>query len=497
MRIVKITNIVAASAFVILWILLFFTKESYMGSGLNYPANFDSTALHFTPKNPYTFTYNGKLFGFRNEITSNKDTIITGLWNLDTDSNLVHYTPFPDGKIDKIESLSINPDSQLIIVGSKNDTSFSIIIFDSTVHKTYSIHAPAEFLGMGYHKGKTELVFGRNGKILGHIFTLADSVKMRTYDLPNFYNRICEIIQVFVEDDTWKFLTQTNYHRRNEVWIILDTTRKSNYLIWDERGVYPEYPGILSVHHDTALEIMDYSLSNKIPNLPQHDSVLQFENRKLTLNKPVPHKKVYFGHATIKIDGTIWDITSYDTSQTQSGFLTRNQYLSNPSFNLPYELDDSSFHFLMPESNSKQIFFDTDEYPAALLGLPEGGHLLISSKLNYSFLNSEGISIQRKNFFSTLHSSIRRIYPENRNILEVEVPEFGALRYFFMLYGLLPLWLISLIVNWLIQVLKKKPKFSVRDNNLPYSLRLLPGSVIFIVFFALSIVKMLNDFSII
>jgi len=467
-----------------------------MGSGLNTPNNYDSTATHFTTRNPYTFRFNEKLYGFRSERQNNGDTLITGIWNLDPDSNNVVYFNIPAPGFDKVEALNMSPDSQLIIVGSRHDSLISVLTFDSVVQSKINFTAPAPFLGMGFHKGKAELVFGRNGRVLGHIFTITDTAIMRTYDLPNFYNRICEITQVFVEDNTWKFLTQTNYYRHNDVWIILDTSRKSNYLIWDERGVYPEYPGMIKIHRNTALNIMDYSPSKIVPLLPQPDSVLIFENRKLKLIKPVNHKSVYYAHAEINKDSTTWSISSYDTTGIESGFMTSNPYLGNPETNIPWVRDEGAFHFLLPDSRSKQIFFSIDEYPAALISIPDKRYLLIGSELDYTILDHSGISLKRRNFISTLHSSIFRFYPEKRKILEVEVPEFGAIRYFIMLYGLFPLWLLSLIINWLIKILKKKPKFSVRENQLPFYLRLFPGSIIFIVFFALSIVKLLHDFSI-
>lgn len=497
MRIIKIANITALVAFVFLWILMYFTQESYMGSGLNYPKQFDSTAIHFSNQNPYTFMYQGKLFGFKSERSSNGDTLINGIWKLDIDSNQVDYYAIPKANIDKIEAMNMTPDSQLVIVGSRYDSLISVLFFDSIFQRNMQFTSPAAFMGIGFHKGRTELIFGRKGRVLGHIFSITDTVKMRTYDLPNFYNRICEITQVFVEDDTWKFLTQTNYHRRNEVWIILDTSRKSNYLIWDERAVYPEYPGVQNIRGNVVLDIMDYSLSKKIPLFPQRDSVLQFVNRKLKIIKPAPQKEKFVANASILSDSTQWTITSYDTSNVESGFLSNSPYLKYPNYNIPFVLEDSAYHFLIPESQSKQIFFSSGEYPTALLQQKNGNFLLLSSKLNYAILNAEGISLKRSNFFRTLHSTISRIYPEKRKILEVEVPEFGAIRYLFMMYGLIPLWLISLIINWLVKVLKKKPKFSVRDNYVPYSLRLLPGSLIFILFFGLSIVKMLNDFGIV
>lgn len=496
MRIIRIVNIVALLAFIFLWILLYFTRETYMGSGLTYPAQIDSTAIHFSNQNPYSFVYNNNIYGFKSTSTSQGDTIITGIWELNTDSNLVNYYSIPDANIDKIEALNMNPDSQLVIVGSRHDSLISVIFFDSIIEQNIQFSAPSEFLGMGFHKGRTELVFGRSGKVLGHIYTISDTAKMRTYDLPNFYNRICEIIQVFVEDDTWKFLTQTDFYRRNDVWIILDTSRKSNYLIWDERAVYPEYPGVQNIHSDVVLDIMDYSLSKKIPLLPQRDSVLQFQNRKLKLIKPVKQKNRFFATANILPDTTTWLITSYDTSNNKSGFLSSGGYLGNINSNIPWEMSDSAYHFLIPESKSKQIFFGLNEYPTALFELKDGHYILMSSKLNYAILDQNGISLKRTNYFKMLHSTIIRIYPEKRKILEVDFPEFGAIRYFFMLYGLIPLWLLSLIINWLILVLKKKPKFSVRDNHLPFSLRLLPGSIIFLLFFGISIMKMLHDFAI-
>lgn len=466
-----------------------------MGSGLDYPNQLNKSVIHFSDKNPYFFTYRGKIFGFKNEIELGKDTIITGIWQLDLDSNQVHYFSFPDRGFERLEALNMNPDSQLVIVGS-TDTIFTVITFDSAFQSQMQIDAPAPFLGIGFPKERTELVFGRKGVVLAHIYTVSDTVTMRTYDLPNFYNRICEIYQVFVENDTWKFLTQTNFYRRNDVWIILDTSKKSNYLIWDERGVYPEYPGVINVHRNTAKAIMDYSLSKKTPVFPQTDSILVLKNRKLKIIKPVGHKERFFAYAEVLPDCTLWNIVSYDTSGTESGFLSTGAYMKPPDYNIPWVFEDSAYHFLLPESNSKQIFFSKSEYPTGLIKKSEKQFLLISSELSYAILDENGVSLKRKNFISTLHSSITEMYPNKHKILEVEIPEFGALQYFILLYGLLPFWLISLITFWLITVLKKKPKFSVRRNHYPFSIRIFPGSIIFVIFFAITIIKMLHDFSI-
>lgn len=468
-----------------------------MGSGLTQPKDIRSNGMHFNKINPYGFIYKNNSYGFFSEKNSVGDTIITNIWELDTDSNRVFYHPIPNSNISNIEALVMDPDSEIVIIGSKDDSLISVIFFDSIIHKNIQFTAAADFKGIGFPNGHTELIFGRKGSILGHIYRISDTTEMRTYDLPNFFNRICNISQVFIEENKWRFLLQTDFYRKNEVWIILDTSKKSNYLIFDERAVYPEYPGILKIHGKTALEIMDYTFSARVPQLPQKDSLLLFTEHKFKLIQPYKHKELYTAWAIPKIDTVIWSICSIDNKKQSSGFLSNNYLLNAPDFNLPYLLTDSAFHFLIPSSkNNKQIFYNKDEYPVALLRNSPKTMLLLSNQLNYAILDKNGVSIERKNFFKLIHSSIYRIYPEKRQLLEVTFPEGGAIRYLLVLYGLFPLWLISLVITWLIKVLKRKSKFHTRESSLTLSLRLLSGTITYLIILGLSIIKMLHDFSI-
>ncbi len=232
-----------------------------------------------------------------------------------------------------------------------------------------------------------------------------------------------------------------------------------------------------------------------VPNFRQTDSVLVFRNRKLKLIQSNSPKKRYFVHAIMLSDSNIWRISSYNTD-LQSGLMFNADYLGDLNGEISWQREDETYQILMPDEDKKQIFLAPDEFPTELIVLPNKKHLLLTSELNYALLDENGVSLKRKGFFSTLYVAITDIYPKRYKILEVETPEFTVIRYLAVLYGLIPLWLLSMIIYWLINILRKKPKFSVRDYHVPLSVKMFPGSILYLIFFAINIVDLLKDFSI-
>ncbi|HPS83887.1 MAG TPA: hypothetical protein PLA88_06200, partial [Bacteroidales bacterium] len=148
------------------------------------------------------------------------------------------------------------------------------------------------------------------------------------------------------------------------------------------------------------------------------------------------------------------------------------------------------------EADRRQIFMSENEFPIAWFRLSKDSNVVITNKLNFSFLNDDGRLLDRKNFFTLVNTTIIRKEPGTVTFLDGEFPTLRALTWFILLYGLIPIWIISLVIIWLVEAIRPKPKFAVRERKWPFMMRLMPGSALYLLLWLFNIYPFLLSFSI-
>ena len=58
------------------------------------------------------------------------------------------------------------------------------------------------------------------------------------------------------------------------------------------------------------------------------------------------------------------------------------------------------------------------------------------------------------------------------------------------------LLIISLVIIWLVEAIRPKPKFAVRERKWPFMMRLMPGSALYLLLWLFNIYPFLQSFSI-
>lgn len=496
MRLIRIFNITALVVFSALWVLLVLKREVFQGDGLVHPVGLRNDCNYFSSKMPYGFVHKGHFHGFTS-IDINGKSVATGMWMLQEDSARIQHFVFPDAfRFNHLQAVLTMPDSSLRIIGLNNDSMVVVIHYDSLPVPAYTFKAPSTMKAAHVVDGKAEIVFGRQNKLVGSIATLKDTgVVFRRYELPGFFDRICEIVVAYPEEGKWRFLLRTDYYRRNEKWIILDTTRKTNFLIFDERAVYPDFPGLLTVNKNAFLAAFDDRISGLLPERICNDSVFSLRKNRLIKERNycgrMERAYWYFSH---DMQHGLY-VTSWDTLPSDASFLVSYAHGGPPSWVLPFEDEEGELIFQQNNKKEKrQIFLGENEDPMAYFPIVPDTNVFISSKLSFALLNADGVLIDQKNFFTLVNSTVYKHYPQRMIVLDAALPEMGAMISFFILYGLPFIWIISLVVVWLVEAIKNKPKFAVREKPWSFSMRLLPGTIIYLISFALSIIGLLHGF---
>lgn len=498
MRIVRILNISVIVLFFALWVILLVKKESYQGDGMIHPAGTNKDFVYFSSQVPFGIFHQGAFSGFTTQNYDGK-VLATGLWKLDLKTQKVSHFPFPSThRFDSLIAILPTPDTALTIVGLENDSVVKIINYDSLIHPGLVFTAPAPIKAAHYIKDHPEFVFGRQKNLVGSIGAVDDStVTYRKYELPGFFDRICEIVAAWPEKDKWRFLLSTDYHKRNDKWVLIESKNKTNFLVFDERAVFPDFPGILDMNEKQIARHFDYTLCGLLPRPGSPDTVLVFSKNKFhekTISKPESNECIWATSVGTAFD---YSIVSWDDVSSESGILKRNFYHSMPDGTLPFISEDGKYVFHQQEEpDRRQIFTAENEFPIGFFRLSKDSCVFISNRLNFSFLNDEGRLLDRKNFFTLIKTTILRKEPETVTFLDGEFPTLRALTWFTLLYGLIPAWILSLVVIWLIEAIRPRPKFAVRERKWPLSMRLMPGSALYLLLYAFNIYPFLQSFSI-
>lgn len=498
MRIVRILNISVVVLFLSLWIILLIRKESYQGDGMLHPAGANTEATYFSDKLPYGIIFQDDFMGFTSQKSGGK-TYATGLWKLNIKTQSISHFLFPASHhFDSLISVQPAPDSTFSIVGLSSDSIVKLIHFDSLVTPGQIFSAPSDIKAVHYINDHTEIVFGRQKKLVGSIASIGDSsVTFRKYELPGFFDRICEIVGAWPENNKWRFLLSSDFHRKDEKWVMIGSKNKTNFLVFDERAVFPDFPGVLDKSRKKVLRQFDYSMTGMVPHRPYPDTLLIFNKDRFSeikLSKPKLNNGTWFSIVGLQ---TKTALVEWDDANNESGVLIRHFFDSEARDSLPFVSESGKFVFHQREkSEREQIFMSEDEFPIAYFGLSADSNVLITNKLNFSFLNDKGRLLDRKNFFKLVNTTIIRKEPGTTTFLDGEFPTLRALTWFVILYGLIPIWLLSLIVIWLIEAIRPKSKFAVRERKWPLLMRLMPGSALYLILYAINIYPFLQTFSI-
>lgn len=495
MRFVKILNLFILALFLVLWAFLYVKKDLYQGNGMQKPEGVYEDSTYFSQKMPYAFILNNNFYGLTTNAKTNRD-VANGIWKLDIKKQKVFHSPIPnDFQFDSLVSVTKENDSTLIFTGLINDSIASIIRYDSIAKPLQKIETPAKIRATAFINNNFEIVFGRQKNVTGSIATVKDtSVSFRKYSLPGFFNRICNILTAWDNNGKWRFLVMTDYYQKDDKWVLFNNKNNSNFLAFDEKAIFPDYIGVLNKNIADVERQFDYTFSGIIPQNTKNEKVILFDEKSLS-EKPI--NKLEKNHS-IFIDCSNSEnkyfTTSWDNAENEEGSMRSGKYGFAQTDSLFFISDEGKYIFTHPKRHKKkQIFTAENEFPICLLKLKEDSNIFITNKLNYTFLNDNGTLLNQKNFFSIVNNIVLKKYPETVLFLDVEIPQIQALMIFFVLYGLFPLWILSLIISWLFHVLKnKRTKGDI--PNLP--MRLLPGTALYLIIFIIYIFNLLQVFSI-
>ncbi len=498
MRLIRIFNFSVLALFLALWLVLLLQRESYQGDGLIHPEGVCVDSVFFSRHQPAGFVYRKAYYG----LTRHQKGIgeeYTGLWKLDYRQQKVSYFPFPAShRFDSLLAISASQDTSVLLLGMRSDSMLCLIRFDSLIHPGLVFSAPAKVCAFHVMKGRPEIVFGRQGKMVGSVASIGDtSLSVRKYELPGFFDRICEIVVAYPEKEKWRFLLRTDYYRRKDKWILMDTSRLTNFLIFDERAVYPDYPGRVKRNKKAFLSSFDYSGGGLLPSFRIADSLFRLNGNRIS-------KHPYFkgrgeSISWVRISGTSSALqqASWDGPESKSGFLVQNMWAGAPAANMPYLVDSGKYVFHLPgKAERRQIFLGQGEQPVGLFEIGKDTLLLLTNRLNYAFLGKNGKLLDRKTFLSLVNSTLFKKLPATVFFLDTELPSVRAMVWLALLYGLLPFWLLSLVIIWLVEAIRNKPKFAVRERPWSFAMRLMPGSLIYFLLYVFNVYAFLSSFSI-
>lgn len=498
MRIIRILNIAVVVAFIALWAILLIKRESFQGDGLMHPLGVNPDSTYYSESLPYGIEYRNAFWGFTSQHSGKRD-VATGLWKINPITGLASHLPFPmTHRFDSLIAILPMPDSTLTLVGLQDDSLVKIIRLDSAVRPGMVFAAPAEIKAVQVIGEHPEIVFGRQKKLVGSIVAIGDtSVRFRKYELPGFFDRICEIVSAYPEKGKWRFLLRTDFYRRKDKWIILDSSRKTNFLVFDERAVYPDFPGILKMNKRRFLKSFDYTLSGLLPMGHYPDTLITLDKNKFSRKTIYPGLENQMFWVSVQANTSQLTMTGWDDAALESGFLVRYPWGGFPSNVLPFVSDSANFVFhISDKPDNRQIFLAPQEQPIGFFKIGNDSLILLTNRLNYAFLSPNGKLLDRKNFFTLVNSTVHKKIPGTFHLLDTELPAIKAMVWFTMLYGLLPLWLLSMVIIWLVEAIKSKPKFAVRERPWSFSMRLMPGTVLYFLLYIFNVYSFLSSFSI-
>lgn len=506
MRIKKIVNILAPFMCISIWLLLYIFNSRYAGPGYKSIPKSDqkNDISYFSTSFPLLVIKGDTLYGLTS-IQKNGSAKCNGLWHFSISRPELIIKPFPNQiLIDTLLAINFNDSGTLALAGMSHDSLLQIICYDSIIKslQTVNIKNISLFRGMDWKKNEIEIVLGRDNRQFGKIVTINDtSYSERIIELPGFFDRICDIEVAYKENNLWKFLLSTNYYKRDSVWILLGNPNKTNFLVFDENAVYPEYPGILHVNKSTFPHRFDRSNQGFLPTYYSNDSCIAFDGKKFFFFNNPSFSDNYCLSKSIYLSGP-----TKSFSWLQYGLIDSiNQSIHTFSFgklspllSFPVEINDSAISVNEP-GDSKEVIISLGlaDPPELIFKLPSGAVLLLTRSLHFALMDTSGNLLDRKSFVTLIHKTISDLKPGEIELLDMKFPSAGAIMWYLLLYSLPVLLIMSLMLTWLIQQLRKKPRFNVRKKKQTIGSRLIPGSVIYlilVIIFGFGFLHQLNIF---
>lgn len=489
MRIKRIINILALIACISIWVFLYIFTERYAGPGYKtIPNSNQKNGLnYFSQSFPLLIIKGDSLFGLTS-ITKGEKEKCNGVWHFSLTKPELSIRLFPNQVlIDTLLAINFNDSGTLAIAGMVNDSSLQIICCDSSLRTLPSINIgmASYFRGLGWKKNTIEIVLGRKNKQFGRIISINDTAYTeRSIELPGFFDRICDIEVAYKENNLWKFLLSTNYYKRDSVWILLGNPNKTNFLVFDEIAVYPEYPGILPISKAIFPLHFDRSKQGFLPFCNHTDSCIAFDGKNFNYFKSPEFSNALGLNKSIYVssDNSNFEWIQYVLSDSINGRLKTIPHGSNiPLLSFPYAMSDSSIIINEPvDSNEAILSLGISDPPELLFQLPSGVVFLLTRTLHYALMDTTGNLLDRKSFLTLIHTTIKEIKPGQIELLDMKFPSAGAIIWYLILYSLPVLLLLSLMLTWLVQQLRKKPLFQVRKKRITFGSRLLFGSIIYL-----------------
>lgn len=468
MKLYKILNWFCVVIFITVWIWLFIGRDSFRGNGLH-SIKTNNGVEYFNPQNPYLFQENDSIIGF---LTDKKTKNINGLWSVSGDSlNKIRYQLFPSGKqIGRIVAATKNEKKEWVFAALSADSILKIFRFDTSVffYPEVAIKNASLIKGFAVVKGLPELVLGRMNGQLGTILRFTDTlVQSRKYELPSFFDRICRIELAYHNSKQWQFVLSSDYFQRDTVWIRYDTNRYANTLLFDEKAIYPSYPG----RPEVPLKILSGTI-NRIPFGILNRSIpaqISFDLVKGSLKKNSFPFDVNPGQSfafVFRYDSLsrklISDISLLGRLNDKNGSWSFFEKGEKRNDLLRYHDEN---RFSAADGSVPEITLDPGDSIAVVCRMGADSFLVITHQFNIAMIDSNGVLKSQSNFFTMLHTRIVEKNPGTFVLMDVKLLTPRALRWYGILFGPFLWWLLSALMVWLFGLFRKKPAYYSRRKK--------------------------------
>lgn len=471
MKSYKILNWFSLVVFLTVWIWLFIGRDSFRGSGL-YSIKTNQGIEYFNRKSPYIFQERDSIIGL---VTDKKSGKMTGVWILPSDSlNKISYLSFPAGKtVDRIVAAAKNEKQQWVFAGLCSDSLLRIFRYDTALffYPDAVIQHPSLIKGFSVVKGAPELVLGKMNNQLGTILRFTDTLlQSRKYELPSFFDRICLIELAYHNNKQWQFLLSSDFYQRDTVWIRYDTNRFANTLMFDEKAIYPSYPG----RPEVARRLLSQTL-NRLPfgllikNIP---AKICFNLEKGMLKKSsfpfdvTPDQSYSFAYQYDSLSRTLHTDISLlgpkNSKESAWSFFEKGQ----KGWTLLRYYDENRFS--SSDGSVPEISLDSDDSIAAICRMGKDSFLVFTHSFKMAMVDSTGVLKSQSNFFTMLHTRVVEKNPGFFLLMDVKMLPVRALQWYAILGGPFFWWLLSLLFVWLFGLFSKKPTYYSRRKKKVY-----------------------------
>lgn len=477
--------------FIAVWLLLFFLKKNYYGSGLEYVQGKHPDYEYFSESFPHLMYYPSCLAGFLTHV--NDTNTVSGFWFFNVrKKEVTHRLLDEQTQIRKVFSILPSQDTSFYIIGKLGDSVSYIMLKvkpDSIWIKRFSL--PSDPISACFHQNRLWMfIRGGKGYVVEGLYLEKDSFMSKRYRLPNFFNRISHPAGVVSDGKKLKFLFYTTHYPYKGVWIRYDTSRFSYFMLYDEKLTYPLYSVRLKISVNQLKKNLNKFRFGLLPSGFAKEW-WDIDADSLYVQKTFAVDGFY---RTVYRQGNVL-LTVFEEESPKNWLLHFYDPEKQQRFFLFFKKKQKGFE-LYDTRKDKNVAFLNEEKPSLLLPISQDTLLFLTSAFNMALVSPQRGLLGYRSFIKLVHYHILKNNPGKVFFFEAMLPEWQALFMFFILYGLPIFVLISLFVFYLIDLLKTPAIFS-DEKRIPLYARFFPATLLYGIVLLLKINDFLTLFSLI